>query len=357
MKCENIPSKVSNKKKYLKHIHFFRGFAIINIAFVHLAFIRDKSILGIHHSDYVAFMEVIFHGATIYFLFISGFLFHYLSDGFNMKKYYYSKIKFVFIPYVIISSLVVIVNHFYDIENLGYVDFFKTWLISIVFGTAQIQYWYIPFIMLVYLVSPYILLIPNKVFKYLAPLIFILPLLGTRTGAQVSVWQFLYFGPVYLLGIYTSMDYNKVLEVINKLKYLFVVVAIVSTLFLILQYKLNVIDRYGIFSIQEGLFYIQKISITVLVLLAFRNFENSRLYLFDELAKLSFGIYFTHLFINYFFYNFKIYLVEFLISENYSPLIIPVVLLYATMLLFINVWILKLSKKILGQKSRMILGV
>lgn len=83
----------------LPHLHNFRGLAIIFIVATHCISIFDwasapllRDVLG----------RVVANG-TVFFLFIAGYLFHHLSSGFRAIPYWRNKLRFVVLPYVIVS--------------------------------------------------------------------------------------------------------------------------------------------------------------------------------------------------------------------------------------------------------------
>lgn len=102
----------------------------------------------------------LFHSATIYFVFISGYLFDFVNrrkGQFSPLRFYKSKIVNVFCPYFILSLLLLaagwISHHWfgYDIPfiNDG-TPVASLWdvLRCLAYGSASlVPYWYIPFIM------------------------------------------------------------------------------------------------------------------------------------------------------------------------------------------------------------------
>jgi probable poly-beta-1,6-N-acetyl-D-glucosamine export protein len=153
------------KNRFLKHIHYFRGFAMLNVVIIHLWQIPAiysnrgdvKLINGVR--------ELAFHNSTLYLLFISGFLFQYLSIKFDLIKYYKHKIIHIILPYFLFTLVLVLIE---QVPNLAKHEFsiflFLKYLCrSLVFGSAKIQYWYIPFITIIFVFSPLILKIPASI--------------------------------------------------------------------------------------------------------------------------------------------------------------------------------------------------
>lgn len=95
-------------KNYDLTFHYFRAFAIVSVMLTHmwvgpvLAGSEDAARL----QD--SLRLCLFHSATIYFVFISGYLFDFVNrrkGQFSPLRFYKSKIVNVFCPYFILSLL------------------------------------------------------------------------------------------------------------------------------------------------------------------------------------------------------------------------------------------------------------
>lgn len=95
-------------KNYDLTFHYFRAFAIVSVMLTHmwvgpvLAGSEDAAKL----QD--SLRLCLFHSATIYFVFISGYLFDFVNrrkGQFSPLRFYKSKIVNVFCPYFILSLL------------------------------------------------------------------------------------------------------------------------------------------------------------------------------------------------------------------------------------------------------------
>lgn len=295
--------------------------------------------------------DVAFHGSTIYFIFISGFLFYYLSPKFTILRYYRNKLLNVMVPYVFMTSVVLIVLTEAFIEPASSLSCsLKKILEVFVYGKAQTQYWYMPFIALVFIISPLLLKIPKKIFFKISLIAGLLPLLGTRTGIHVSVGQYLYFFPVYLQGMCLAMHYPGCIAVLNRRKNIFIAIAILASIVL---FYLRGQERYvGLINITESLYYIQKLSITFLVMIGFEKLEHRNIPILKSLATYSFAIYFTHLFVGNSFA--KQYYYHFFIESPF--LIYPASIAYVIMVLFATLFGCMGIKKMLGSKARYFIG-
>ncbi|WP_318308106.1 acyltransferase family protein [Flagellimonas crocea] len=339
------------KKPFLWSFHYFRAFAILNIIFIHTWRFPPKTEYTGSSSFVDATRDMLFHGSTIYFLFISGFLFHYLSTKFNIRGYYVSKIKNVVAPYVFISIFLIFAEDFTGARaNLPWSEYFFKIPRQLINGTASFQFWYIPFIILVFAISPLFLRLKERDFVRLAPWIFVLPILGTRTQVYITLGQFMYFLPVYLWGIYVSMRYAQVMETVKRYKLPLLLTAVATSV--ILLFVNHEYQYLGIFSPRESLVYLQKMSITFLILYISRNIQNNKYWILDIIAKISFALYFLHVIFDR--HLKKIYFVV----ADFTPqaLQVPVSIVYVLFLLTVNTLFCLLVKKILGNRSRYFIG-
>ena len=350
--------KAKKSRPFLKHLHYFRGFAIFNIVIVHTWRLSQSNIA---HSaaDYVHYMnrirEILFHGSTIYFLFISGFLFHYLSQNLKKKKYYKAKFKNVISPYLIISLLIIALESIsFENGRLVFESFFMDFMESVMMGTAQIQFWYIPFIVIVFIISPLLLYIPNKAFALLTAFTFFMPLMGTRTGTDVTVFQFIYFMPVYILGMFTSMKYQIFKKYIEKYKYLLLMIFILSTVTpLVIQ--THAVPFFLDIDLLESFYYLQKLSVTYLILYLFIKYENLDNPVLDLLATYSFSIFFLHVLV----YNAtrRILYAPEVLQHMSGVMIIPYSIFCVLLVLFLTLGLCMFLKLIFQRKSKYIIGV
>lgn len=344
---------MATPKKFLKHIHYFRAFAIINIVIVHLWHI--PSAYQDHHGVELVntVREVAFHDSTIYFLFISGFLFYYLSPRFELIKYYRNKLFNVISPYLIIASSIVLINQLPVVTGReeSLLQFFKYLGRSLLNGSAQIQYWYIPFISLVFLISPFLLKIPATVFQRIVLLGCLSPLLGLRTDTSITVYQYLYFFPIYLLGIYSAMDYSNVVAFIKEYKNRLIFLLVITTGLLIFLHGKPY--YLGFVNITESLYYIQKVSICFLATLFLMKLENKEIVLLDLFATYSFAIYFMHTLVGDNFIKIWYYHQVF---AKLPGLIFPLSFFYVATMCFITLFVCMLLKRVLGKQSRYFIG-
>lgn len=163
------------KKDFLYEINYFRGVAILLIVLGHMRgyvvnnFNVHLSVNAIknNYRYFVAYEEVLITGATAFFVFISGFLFYHIfyQRGFNYKNFIKKKVQNIFIPYIIMVSLLFLLLLCNEINLHINSDFI---LHNLLMAGA---FWYIPFIMVIFLFSPFFccllnVLINNKLKYY-----------------------------------------------------------------------------------------------------------------------------------------------------------------------------------------------
>ncbi len=294
---------------------------------------------------------MLFHGSTIYFLFISGFLFHYLSHRFEIRNYYLSKFKNVVLPYIFISVFLIFAEDFTGVRaNINLKDYLHIIPGKLIRGTASFQFWYIPFIIIVFLLSPLFLKIRKENFIKYVPLLFVLPILGTRTQVYITFWQFVYFLPVYLFGMYTSIHFDVVMD--RARKWFWPLVSIAAVTSVILLFVDHEKTYLSLFNPRESLVYIQKMSLTFIILHLMREVKSDRWPVIGIIADCSFALYFTHAIFDR--HLKRLYYAV----DDFVPgfLQIPASVLYVFLLIAVNVLFCLAVKKVFGRRSRYLIG-
>lgn len=354
--------KNDSQVAFLGYLHSFRGFAIINIVFLHAVvaiFIAAK--IAFNHPLFLI-NEALFHDSTLYFSIISGVLFTIILKPKGYTVFYRSKFKYVILPYLFITLLISLVKVSFA-ENANFpaliYNFFSTVFLDFIFGKAQIVLWYIPVLIFLYLITPLLdyLLHTNKITKFLFLLIVLSPLLVSRIQTAfdyiLSIETMIYFTGAYAFGMFLGSDLEKYLAWVKKQLVSILIVAILSTVALIYM-QLNGIDKFGRISLNESAFYIQKICVSCIVIILFKNRgEKQPMWLF-KIAGYSFAIYFLHSII--LFPSATLFM--FLISiESIAPfnLIIASIALSIYAIIFCILLVL-LFRKIFGKNSRFLIG-
>ncbi|PST85367.1 hypothetical protein C9I86_19425 [Photobacterium sp. NCIMB 13483] len=339
------------KKSFLKNMNYLRGFAILNIIIVHIwtiptLYVENDSI---YQKIINVTREILFHDSSIYFIFISGFFLKYLSFA-SPLKYYKTKFKNILLPYIVLSSTIFIFNIYIGEINFSLLTFFR----YIFLGEAQVQYWYIPFIVTIFLISPMLLKTPNKTLLLTLPILLILPLIGTRTGTIISLGQYVYFFPIYILGILCAANYDRFIILIDEHFLLLIAAIIISTGLIVIVMLFD--PKFLFFNLYESFHYIQKIAILLFFIVFFKRIDHIDINILNVFAKYSFALFFVHFFIND--------LLNKLLMEKYYDifftstfLIIPISIFYSLISISLSLLFCVCMKKVLGYNSRYIIGV
>lgn len=341
------------KRPFLRSVHYFRAFAIVNIMLVHVWNLPESANPGAFKLV-ETLRELLFHDTTIYFLFVSGFLFSYLSDRFDVWRYYRNKLSFVVAPYLLITIALMAKSQIPEIAS-GRFDlpsFLPSLLVTIVLGLAQYQYWYIPFLVTLFLISPLLRRIPARIHLPLALVALALPLLGTRTSTLLTFGLYLYFLPVYLLGMLAGANRVLVAKWTRKLRPVLIVLVVSS--FAVLAACDHMIGRFNLF---ESVQYVNKICLTFLVLERCSGLEDRNLPILNLLADFSFALYFVHFLFDPLlqsaFYGPLLRAMPFLSA---TVLLIPLSLIYSVLRMALSLAVCMALKRVLGRFSRYVIG-
>lgn len=333
------------KKEHLNYVHNFRGIAIILIVLNHCLYWRPFDWNG--HEALFQFLLFISKGSSAYFVFIAGFLFQYLSHKYTVKKYFYSKVSNVVLPYLIMSIPAI---YKAMAEGIAFTEY-PTWLQIIAYyatGTHFLFFWFIPMVILIYLLSPLLIKLDQyRYFYYSLPLFFILSVFIQRDvdigyhNPFHSLAHYIYY---YLLGMAASRYRDKLFS--NMQKY-WLLYTLLFGLVIYIDYILY-IEFLGFLA------YVSRYTLACLfILFMLYRFDKQIGKTFHIFAAMSFGIYFLHGYVLSFLWRIgqKFHLIVPPISVNIGYyLLLSVIILGITCL---ALWVLK---KILNTKSRMVVG-
>jgi peptidoglycan/LPS O-acetylase OafA/YrhL len=353
---------------FFGYLHSFRGFAIINIAAIH---VFGFSIFSMPGADFNKISypnivnEILFHNSTIYFAVISGILFTLILKQKGYKSFYLNKIKYVLFPYIFLTLIFSI----FDNQAQGFFVPYKEWslyfknLISnFIYGRAIFVFWYMPVLFFLYLITPLLDYVLNKLKggKWIMWLIILTPLVVRRIELMepgsldsLQLKTMIYFTGAYAAGMYFASNIETNLQWINRNKWLLIILTVILSIGLFYA-AYNKIDRFGFFSLMSTLYYIQKIVLTGLALLFFKTLGQMQPRWLRLVADHSFTIYFLHVF-------FLIVLIgPFSALFQYQKIYPFNGILSALLLLFLTIALCIVTavvfKKIFGKYSRMFVG-
>lgn len=334
-------NKSGAKRDFDWATHYFRGFAIVCIVTSHW--------LGCF--GYTRVKLSLFYSSTIFF-FISGYLCQYIYDRRPMApgQYYRKKVANVISPFVFCSAVTVIAIMCIGIPRYAVIDparlgVAKT-IYACVMGGAQRQYWYIPFVSGLFLVSPWLCRLSNIAIVAVFSGSFIVSIvIPSRQEVFVINWPqtlylYTYFTGYYVLGIVYCRFKEICDEFVRRFWWMFLVggVFVACSLCFPNFLGLHYVERPLLVSMQR----LCSIGVAIFCLNLIRDM---RIGVLDMLAKYSFTIYFIH----YFFIS---DFVQAAGSGSSCWKILSLFLVFWVLLLVISV----LAKRAFGRWSRAFVG-
>jgi surface polysaccharide O-acyltransferase-like enzyme len=352
------------QNNYFKfNIHLLRGISIILIVFSHcyefsiITFAQNKSILAKMFRDTVS-------GGSAFFVFVSGFLFLSIyKSNLNYFEFLFKKFKYVYIPFFFFISfdllyIFIRIGFNYATTNSSS-DHYWNALINFEFGATYFLgksfvtlgiLWYVPFIMLMYSLSPFFLFYSKLKFTFKVVILFLCFIVSfflfrNHSFIFFAIFQnVIYFVPFYLLGILVSQNEEKVYLTVG---YKFLIGLLFLSLFIAyIKSQFEVI-----FDKKLDLIMIQKAFLCIFYLVSFKIIKSKIFSILKIFASNSFGIFFIH--------PVLIILLSFLINilgiayktESFLfYLFISILILLSSLLLVLFI------KHILGAKSRYFIG-
>jgi peptidoglycan/LPS O-acetylase OafA/YrhL len=283
---------VSSGYKY--SIENFRGLAIIFVVFSHFGSFHNLGPLG-------KFTYFVVANATAWFVFISGYLFFYIEQRrFDYCDYLLKKAKYVVLPYLLLS-IPALAAGFYlarpqllGLSGIGYVG----WSLAVGGGTVVGPMWFIPMIVLFFVLSP--------VFNRLARSWLLYPLGFLGMGLAIFTWRpagglnpflsFLHFLGFYLLGIMFAVMAPKFDKISKEIVSTVIVIGGIAGFIVTYYYGYHdngssgFFDGFGVFNaLQFG-----KLCLLLSVFFTFERFFTSKNKVLGYFASVSFGLFFVH---------------------------------------------------------------
>lgn len=291
--------KPARKTGFDYGIHYFRALAIFFIMILHYSFLSP---------DLKCLNQTMFSSASYFFVFISGYLFYYLtgsfevawsfsksapflqaetvSGKFSVPGYYKKKILNILLPYFLIASTIYLYIWLYsDTAQLvpAVPGTWQDYFFRIRTGSVQRSHWYIYFISKVFLISPLLLFLPKRCFAVLTAASCVLPFVFTRTESH-----FCYFLPMYLLG----MAYARYRVSADRILYHPAVKIVVTVLAIA-----GLVYLYPGREEQDGLIFAVRVLMTADLLYITNYLSRWKLPWLSFCADISFTLFFIHDFV------------------------------------------------------------
>lgn len=297
----------------LRFVHAFRGLAMALVVLSHgkLLVVWQTPL-----TPWQAGVRSLIEGADIPFWFIAGFLFQHRIANYRYRPYLWSRARHVALPYLVCS--VPALAHAW-VFRYGVFEAFDTasweqltWGLLHSLLTANhlfVPYWFIPTILVLYLVAPLLAAIDRYPRLYgLLP-----PALVAGALVHLSMFYLDVFRdavsvlPVYLLGMAVSRNHAEVLPLLRRHRHsLLAAGLLLGAAGIAIEHPERLMSAHML-STENGVLdyaYLQK---TLLSLWAFErlahwdssvDLDASRLYrALARIADLSFGIFFVHMYL------------------------------------------------------------
>ena len=295
---------------FLNSINHFRAIAITIIVAGHTFYMV--------RVPFDSFLEKVIAnliaGGTVLFVFISGFLFHHIFyKRYQFKKFMAGKIKKVLLPYTLLSILPIALlvwrrDAHYGIYLPQGPGFAETYLIPALkyyfTGRFLTAYWYIPFAMILFLLSPLHMAFIQMKTKWqilITSVLFVVSLFLHRPVDDILIFQaVVYFMPVYLLGIICSQKKEVLYAKLQGKEFYLLLGAIAIAIFQASLGRFSNYQKPPMLYDGIDLMLLQKISLCFFFMVWLHRFEHVSSKYINTLASTSFAIYFIHSFFMHF---------------------------------------------------------
>jgi len=345
-----LEKEVKKPTVFLNYIHNFRGFAILAIVAHHVIANLQWS-----HGKQEAVAQILIGNGSVYFVFIAGFLFQFLSTKYKYKDYLKKKINYVIIPYLITSipAIAMIIAGKYPspawfIESFSKLPIPGQVIMYLLTGAHLSVLWFIPMITLFYIISPALIWLDRHPKAYwVLPALLIITILIPRPDFNQNPFQsFIHFLSVYVAGMFCSHFRENLFSFMNR-RWSVLICAFITLTALQLWVE----------AVPNSINTVSKLSLCVVIIYFLWLVEPRTPKVFNivmgRLAELSFGIYFLH---------------EYFIGYDSSlerVMGIPYSLSQANLVNFLinfffvlggSITTILLVKRIFGRKSRSLIG-
>ncbi len=281
----------------MRSLTLFRALAILQIAFLHAShalFRRGLSGPDPESDPIFVSVDISFHGSTIYFAMISGFVYQHLFVGLPYRSYLRGRLERVAIPYLVVTVALTLAQHPVSLRELS-PELLETLAHNIATGATWNTLWYIPVLLAIYALAPLISsLLSSPALHPVGLLLILAPLVVSRSGTDPSLANLIYFTGAFAVGIElrrAQIDFRR-----DDILIFALLISMASTIMLVTVFVMDV-DRLGPVSLRETLFYIQKIALGCAMLSCIQrsvSLSDHGRPLLTHVAGCSFGIYFLH---------------------------------------------------------------
>jgi surface polysaccharide O-acyltransferase-like enzyme len=295
---------------FLNSFNYFRAIAIVLIIAGHALFSTHWPAASLFDRVLVNLLA----GGSALFVFISGYLFHHVFyPRFNYPAFLRGKLQTVLAPYLVWTLLAVVYFVFYlgwrPLEQLLFLpyggpfwDYIYPYLGYVVSGSATQAYWYIPFILLIFALSPLFIRyvrapLPVQLGLLLASILVAMAI--HRPENNLSIPQALfYFAHAYLAGILCSRYRQPIMAFWRGREFWLLGLVLALALLQALWFETSGNFHKPALSVTvPDILLLQKLALALFLMVFLHRFEQRRLVWMQQLANASFALYFIHPFV------------------------------------------------------------
>lgn len=349
------------RQTFIRHLHCFRGFAVLNIVAVHAwagqVIIAGGADSGAGYRILNAVNETLFHDSTLYFALLSGVLFSLILTKRGWRIFFQRKMLNVLSPYIVMTALFTWYG-LRDDDRLhvfqgSFMDYLAAVTGNLPFGDAMFHLWYMPVFLGLCLLTPLLqALLEVPRWRWLLWIIVLAPLVASRTAPAASWTTFVYFLGAYTVGLVLGRYYEPTVEALLRHRTMIVTAALLTTAVLLHAF-LSGWDKAGPVSLRESLFYIQKLAFAALALLWLRTRENTLPRWLDTVSTAAFAIYFLHVILLLIMQELQLSVAQDPVSALLASLM---GMLFLVLAVVFSLAVTMLARQVLGQRARMVLG-
>jgi peptidoglycan/LPS O-acetylase OafA/YrhL len=333
--------------KFRYSLQNLRGVAIIFVMLSHLS-----SFYALGRIGELAYFFV--GDSTTWFVFISGYIFYYMeSDRFHYPGYVLKKVKYVVVPYLVMSVPAILIGFYLSrpaLQGLAPLSYVEWSLLT--GGSVIIPMWFIPMILIFFMLAPVFNHLAKSRLIYLLAAIGIgLSLFSTRPiGNANPGLSFVHFVGFYLLGIAFAVGAPNIDALKSKTRMIIIGLALAVFVAAAVLFERPGNESYGFYDGLGVLNLLQfgKLALLIAVFFLFEMFLNEKNTVLSYIAKISFGLFFIHGF----------YIAVFAKFSGYTNAVNPPVRLLVEIfaVVIVSVVTVFVLKRVLQRGSRFVIG-
>lgn len=349
---------VPAQRQHIHSMHNFRAVAILLVVSSHCYDIAWRSHIGVP-SPYDFLINII-SGATALFLFISGFFFHRVfSRRFDFVSFLKSRAKRLLLPYLTVTICLILLAMLLGKELRLLKHLPDLWVIfptAILLGSAGPAMWYVPFIFVIFLMSPLFLAFCRTDSRYQIAILVVGLAIGFFVNRSMfnmnKIQNVAYFSFYYMFDMYYSVRYKELYSYFSRIT-IITAAGLAVIILAISQQYIGLIDNpAGQWFEWTGFnfLYFQKIAQIIFLCGFLGRYADRNLPVISLIATWSFGLFFLH--------QIALLLLwpvakhwDISLGVKYADLT-----LWSALVIGLSVMLVWLGTKLLGKHSRYLIG-